>query len=170
MLVGTPTEINLNILNEESTPEMFENKGSYILGVLLEGQFKSVFQNRILPFKVDKPLYKSEENKMIIISDGDIIKNHLDQNYQPLELGYDKWINKLYGNKELIMNSVNYLMDDRGLINLRTKEVKIPMLDKVKVYQDYNYIQMLTFGLPVLLIAVFGLIFTFLRRRSFVKK
>jgi ABC-type uncharacterized transport system involved in gliding motility auxiliary subunit len=87
-----------------------------------------------------------------------------------LELGYDKWINKLYGNKELIMNSVNYLMDDRGLINLRTKEVKIPMLDKVKVYQDYNYIQMLTFGLPVLLIAVFGLIFTFLRRRSFVKK
>jgi gliding-associated putative ABC transporter substrate-binding component GldG len=62
MLVGTPTEINLNILNEESTPEMFENKGSYILGVLLEGQFKSVFQNRILPFKVDKPLYKSEYN------------------------------------------------------------------------------------------------------------
>ncbi len=170
LLQGTPSEVSLDIVNEKTTPEIYADKGSYILGVLLEGQFKSVFENRILPFKIENPKYLSTENKMIIVSDGDIIRNQLDQNYQPLEIGYDKWTNKMYGNKEFIFNSVNYLLDDSGLINLRTKEVKIPVLDKIKVFENYTTIQILIFTIPVLILLIIGFLFTLVKRKSYVKK
>ncbi|MDR2222883.1 MAG: gliding motility-associated ABC transporter substrate-binding protein GldG [Flavobacteriaceae bacterium] len=170
MLTGTPNEITLDILNEEGKPEMYEGKGNYILGVLLEGKFKSVFQNRVLPFSYQGVKYEGVENKMIVISDGDIISNQLDQNYQPLELGYDKWMNRLYGNKEFVMNAVNYLLDDNGLIQLRTKEVKIPMLDKMRVYQDYSFIQVIAIALPMLILVLAGVGFVMLRKRLFIRK
>ncbi|MBB1150135.1 MULTISPECIES: gliding motility-associated ABC transporter substrate-binding protein GldG [unclassified Myroides] len=170
LTVGTPTEINLNMINEETSPEHYKNKGNYILGVLLEGQFKSVFENRILPFALPNAKKRSEETKMIVISDGDIIKNQLDQNYQPMELGYDKWTNKLYGNKEFLFNAVNYLLDDSGLINLRTKEVKIPVLDKMRVFERYSTIQIIVLGIPILVVLLIGFLFSFFKRKAFVKK
>ncbi|MDR0228880.1 MAG: gliding motility-associated ABC transporter substrate-binding protein GldG [Flavobacteriaceae bacterium] len=170
MLTGTPNEITLDILNEEGKPEMYEGKGNYILGVLLEGKFNSTFKNRVLPFPYKDVKYEGVDNKMIVIADGDIISNQLDQNYQPLELGYDKWVNRLYGNKEFVMNAVNYLLDDSGLIQLRTKEVKIPMLDKMRVYQDYTFIQIVTILLPLLILGLLGVGFVLLRKRLFVRK
>ncbi len=169
-LVGVPGEISFNVLKEEITPEFYEGKGSYILGVLLEGEFPSVFKNRVLPFTIDKPLSESKQTQMIVISDGDIIRNQLDDKGMPLELGYDKWTNMLYGNKELLVNSVNYLLDDTGLINLRTKEVKIPMLDKVSVEREYTSIQMKVLVIPIVLVVVFGTIFILIRKRKFNKK
>ncbi|AJA69864.1 gliding-associated putative ABC transporter substrate-binding component GldG [Myroides sp. A21] len=169
-LVGVPGEISFNVLKEEVTPEFYEGKGSYILGVLLEGEFPSVFKNRVLPFTIDKPLSESKQTQMIVISDGDIIRNQLDDKGMPLELGYDKWTNMLYGNKELLVNSVNYLLDDTGLINLRTKEVKIPMLDKVSVEREYTSIQMKVLVIPIALVVVFGTIFILIRKRKFNKK
>ena len=97
------------------------------------------------------------------------IKNQLDKNYQPLELGYDKWTNKLYGNKEFLMNCVNYLLDNNGLINIRSKVVNLPILDKEKVYDNYTSAQMVSVGLPLLILAIFGLLFTFLRKRKYSK-
>ncbi|MDM1065009.1 gliding motility-associated ABC transporter substrate-binding protein GldG [Myroides odoratimimus] len=169
-LVGVPGEISFNVLKEEVTPEFYEGKGSYILGVLLEGEFPSVFKNRVLPFTIDKPLSESKPTQMIVISDGDIIRNQLDDKGMSLELGYDKWTNMLYGNKELLVNSVNYLLDDTGLINLRTKEVKIPMLDKVSVEREYTSIQMRVLVIPIVLVVVFGTIFILIRKRKFNKK
>jgi gliding-associated putative ABC transporter substrate-binding component GldG len=106
---------------------------------------------------------------MIVVSDGDIIKNQLDKNYQPLELGYDKWTNKLYGNKEFMMNCVNYLLDDNGLINIRSKEVSLPILDKEKVYTTYTRSQLITVGLPIVILGIFGLLFTYIRKRKYSK-
>lgn len=169
-LVGTPTEINLEVINEETTPEMYEGKGNYILGILLEGEFTSVFKNRVLPFALKNAVYEGKPTKMIVVSDGDIIKNQLDNRGIPLELGYDKWMNKLYGNKEFLLNSVNYLLDDSGLINLRTKEVKIPMLDKVRVSEKYIAIQIIALVVPILIVIVFGVLFFFIGKRFFVKK
>lgn len=163
LTVGTPTEINLDMINEESNPEHYSEKGNYILGVLLEGQFKSVFENRVLPFALPNAKKRSEDNKMIVISDGDIIKNQLDQNYQPMELGYDKWTNKLYGNKEFLFNAVNYLLDDSGLINLRTKEVKIPVLDKMRVFERYSTIQFIVLGIPILVVLLLGFLTSLVR-------
>ncbi|KUF43331.1 gliding motility-associated ABC transporter substrate-binding protein GldG [Myroides marinus] len=169
-LVGTPNEISFEVINEQTTPESYQGKGSYILGVLLEGNFPSVYKNRVMPFTVDKPLSESVNTQMIVISDGDIIKNQLDDKGMPLELGYDKWTNMLYGNKELLLNSVNYLLDDTGLINLRTKEVKIPMLDKLRVEQQYTSIQMKVLVIPIVLVVIFGCIFILVRKRKFIKK
>src|SRR5690606_14583666 len=137
--VGTPSVVSLSgTIQEKTDPNQLKPKQTIPLAVLLEGHFTSVYKNRIIPFKTDNYLNDGKPTKMIVISDGDVIKNQLDQNYQPMELGYDKWTNTLYGNKEFLINAVNYLLDDNGLINLRTKEVKLPLLDKEKVYANYN--------------------------------
>lgn len=170
LAVGTPTEVNLSMIKDEATPEHYAGKGNYITGVLLEGEFKSVFENRILPFALPNAKKVSTDTKMIVISDGDIITNQLDQNYQPMELGYDKWTNKLYGNKEFLFNAVNYLLDDTGLINLRTKEVKIPVLDKMRVFENYVTIQLIVLLIPIIVVVLIGFLFSFFKRRAFVKK
>jgi gliding-associated putative ABC transporter substrate-binding component GldG len=164
--VGTPVEVDLKMVNEKPNPEDY-NLGNIPVSVLLEGTFSSVFENRVLAFKDPDFQSKGKKSKMIVVSDGDIIKNQLDDNGQPLELGYDKWTNKMYANKEFLMNCVNYLLDDTGLINIRSKEVDLPLLDKEKVYEEYTYTQFLTVGLPLVLLLLFGIAITYLRKRQF---
>lgn len=164
--VGTPVEVDLKMVNEKPNPEDY-NLGNIPVSVLLEGTFSSVFENRVLAFKDPDFQSKGKKSKMIVVSDGDIIKNQLDDNGQPLELGYDKWTNKMYANKEFLMNCVNYLLDDTGLINIRSKEVDLPLLDKEKVYEEYTYTQFLTVGLPLVLLLLFGIVITYLRKRQF---
>jgi len=169
-LIGAPVEVNLDMVTERPEQSEFNGKGNIPVAVLLEGKFHSVYQNRVLPFaeKTFIPEAK-KDNKMIVISDGDVIKNGIDKNFQPLELGYDKWTNKLYGNKEFMMNCVNYLLDDSGLINIRNKEVSLPILDKEKVYANYTTSQFITVGLPIVVLAIFGLVFTYLRKRKYAR-
>lgn len=164
--IGTPVEINLKIVNEKPKPADYQ-AGNIPLSILLEGQFSSVFDNRVLAFKDDSFQSKGKQTKMIVVSDGDIIKNQLDENGEPLELGFDKWTNSVYSNKEFLMNCVNYLLDDNGLINIRSKEVDLPLLDKEKVYENYTYTQFLTVGLPLVLLLFFGIILTYLRKREY---
>ena len=168
--VGVPAEINLNLVQEKTDISEYLNKGNMPVAVLLEGKFNSVYQNRVLPF--DDKTFKNQNakpNKMIVISDGDVIKNQLDKDGIPLELGFDKWTNNLYGNKEFMLNCVNYLLDENGLINIRGKEIDIPTLDKEKVYQNYTQTQFLNLGLPLLVLGIFGFVFTFLRKRKYAK-
>jgi gliding-associated putative ABC transporter substrate-binding component GldG len=166
-LIGTPVEVNLNMVSERPEQGEFKNTGNIPMAVLLEGNFHSVYQNRVMPFQEKTFQAVGKDNKMIVISDGDLIRNQLDKNFQPLELGYDKWTNKLYGNKEFLMNCVNYLLDDSGLINIRSKEVNLPLLDKEKVYDRYTQTQWITVGLPIVVLAIFGFVFTFLRKRKY---
>ena len=166
-LIGTPVEVNLNMVSERPEQGEFKNTGNIPMAVLLEGKFHSVYQNRVMPFQEKTFQAVGKDNKMIVISDGDLIRNQLDKNFQPLELGYDKWTNKLYGNKEFLMNCVNYLLDDSGLINIRSKEVNLPLLDKEKVYNSYTQTQWITVGLPIVVLAIFGFVFTFLRKRKY---
>jgi len=168
-LVGAPVEVKLEMVNDRPEQAEFLNKGNIPVAVLLEGKFHSAFENRVIPFQENSFQSIGKTNKMIVISDGDVIKNQLDKNYQPLELGYDKWTNKLYGNKEFLLNCVNYLLDDNGLINIRSKVVNLPILDKEKVYENYTSAQIISVGLPILILVVFGLLFTFLRKRKYSK-
>ena len=165
--IGTPTDINLNSVNEETTPADYLNKGNIPLAVLLEGKFHSMFENRILAFDQNNFQAKGNSSKMVVISDGDIIKNQLDKNGMPVELGYDQRSGNLYDNKDFLMNCVNYVLDDTGLINIRSKDLDLPLLDKEKVYENYTNIQLLTIGLPIAILGVFGLLFTFLRKRKY---
>ena len=165
--IGTPAEINLNVVNEETSPNHYQNTGNIIMGVLLEGTFKSVFENRVLAF--DQKDFKTQgaPNKMIVIADGDIIKNQLDKNGAPVELGLDQRTGILYDNKDLMFNCVNYLLDDTGLINIRSKDLDLPLLDKEKVYDNYTQTQILTLGLPIFIVGLFGFVFTYIRKKTY---
>ncbi|TRX40900.1 gliding motility-associated ABC transporter substrate-binding protein GldG [Flavobacterium restrictum] len=167
--VGTPAEISLNSVTEQTTPAAYADKGNLPVAVLLEGNFHSMFENRVLPFEQKTFENKGKNNKMIVISDGDLIRNQLDKNDQPVELGYDQKSGNLYDNKDFIMNCVNYLLDDNGLINIRSKDIDLPLLDKEKVYENYTRTQILTIGLPILILVLFGVVFTFLRKRKYSK-
>lgn len=167
--IGTPAEINLDIVAEETSPKDYVNKGNLPLSVLLEGSFSSVFENRVLPFKESNFLAKGKPTKMIVIADGDIARNQLDKNMMPVELGYDQRSGNLYDNKDFIMNSINYLLDDTGLINIRSKDLDLPLLDQEKVHENYNKTQFITIGLPILILLVFGLLFTYIRKKKYSK-
>lgn len=167
--VGTPAEINLNMVTEKTTPEEYLNKGNKPLAVLLEGSFHSAFENRVLPFKDNLFTAQGKPTKMIVIADGDLARNQLDKNLEPVELGYDQRTGNLYDNKDFIMNSINYLLDDTGLINIRSKDVELPLLDKEKVYQSYTLTQFVTIGVPILILLLFGFAFTFIRKRKYSK-
>jgi len=166
-VVGTPVEVRLDMVQERPEPTEFKDGGNIPMAVLLEGKFHSVFENRVLPFKDGSFRPEDKPGKMIVVSDGDIIRNQLDKDFRPLELGYDKWTNKLYGNKEFLTNCVNYLLDDTGLINIRNKEVKLPILDQEKVYQAYSTIQAVTVAVPIVLLLIFGVAFTLVRKRRY---
>lgn len=164
--IGIPTVVSLDMISEETTPKDYPNGGLIPVAVLLEGSFTSMYNNRVLPFKDGKFLSKSAPTKMIVISDGDVIKNQIDKG-APIELGYDKYTSQYFGNKEFILNSVNYLLDDNGLINIRSKDVTLPLLDKQSVQDNYSQTQMLTVALPIVLLGIFGLLFTYLRKKKY---
>ena len=164
-LEGTPREIGLDLVTEPVDPKTFKNE-SQILAVLLEGTFKSAFANRLKPFKIDDPKNSSTTTKMVVVSDGDIIKNDIVKN-RPQQLGFDRWTGKLYGNKEFLLNTVNYLLDDNGLINIRTKKVEVAFLDQDKIAKQNTYWKLLNIGVPLLLLILFGFVFTIMRKKTF---
>jgi gliding-associated putative ABC transporter substrate-binding component GldG len=165
--IGTPVEVQLDMVMERPEREDFENSGFHPLAVLLEGNFTSMYQHRILPFAYQDFVADGETTKMIFVADGDMIKNQVDRNFKPLELGYDRWTNNFYANKEFVLNSVNYLLDDNGLINIRSKEVNLPLLDIEKVYDNYRLIQMITLLIPLMLLLLFGLFFIYVRKKKY---
>ncbi|WP_224485538.1 gliding motility-associated ABC transporter substrate-binding protein GldG [Robertkochia aurantiaca] len=163
--IGTPTEIELDIVNRQPDRETF-NEGNQPLAVLLEGSLTSTYQNRVLPFELKDFKKEGIDTRLIVVADGDIIRNDL-QNGQPLELGYDKWTNNFYGNKEFLMNSVNYLLDDNGLINIRSKEVELAFLDRQRAVAERSRWQLVNIGLPIAVILLFGWIFSLLKKRKY---
>ena len=165
-IIGTPSVVSLEMIGEETSERDYINGGFIPVAALLEGSFTSMYNNRVLPFKDDKFLNKSIPTKMIVISDGDVIKNQLDKG-EPIELGYDKYTATYFGNKEFILNCVNYLLDDTGLINIRSKDVSLPLLDKQSVHDSYSQTQMLTVALPIVLLGIFGFLFTYLRKKKY---
>ena len=162
---GAPTNISLaNVTN--APDEASYNLGPQNLAVLLEGEFSSVYDKRVLPFKVKDFKSKSETTKMIVISDGDVIKNEVIRN-RPLELGFDQLTGKSFGNKEFLLNTINYLLDDSGLINIRTKDINIAFLDADKVKDSKTTWQFINIALPLILLALFGFVFNYLRKRKY---
>ncbi|RIV74351.1 gliding motility-associated ABC transporter substrate-binding protein GldG [Flagellimonas aequoris] len=162
---GVPRQISLDMIMTQPDQATYNN-GNLPLAVLIEGNFTSMYKNRVKPLKLANAMEEGPANKMIVISDGDIIKNQL-RNNRPLELGYDKWTSNFYGNKEFLVNSTNYLLDNTGLINIRNKKVAIPLLDVKKIAEQKTKWQIINIGLPVLLTLVFGLFFGFYRKRKF---
>ena len=163
--VGTPAIIELNSIANEPKEEEYST-GFQITGLLTEGVFNSMYTNRVKPFNVDNFRKKSLYNKMVVISDGDIGRNQL-QKGKPFDLARDKWTDEQFGNKEFLLNTVDYLLDDNGLIELRNKNIQINLLDKKRAYQEKTYWQFINIALPLLILITFGFIFHYLRKRKY---
>lgn len=168
-----PTIISLDMARQDPDPAQF-NQPFQNIAILLEGRFESLFLNRIPPTIAEDRtigfLPASEKTSMIVVTDGDIIKNQVNfgqGGYEPLPLGYDKYTRQSFGNKDFIMNAVNYLCDDSGLISARSRELKLRLLDSTRVKAEKLKWQLINVLLPVLLVLVFGLVQHFLRRRRY---
>ena len=162
---GTPNFIALQSIADEPIEEDYRN-GNQLLAVLLEGDFNSAYRNRVHPFKT--PIYKANAsgNKMIVIADGDVGKNQILKK-EPYDLSRDKWTNEQFGNKDFLLNAVDYLLDDIGLMELRNKSLQIPILDKQRAFRERTYWQFINLGIPVLMLLVFGIGFHWLRKRKY---
>jgi ABC-2 type transport system permease protein len=171
--VNVPVVVDLSIVNEPLDPARFTTP--YLpAAILLEGNFTSVFENRISPVaytpKKFSILEESKPTKMIVISDGDIISNHVrgvGKNIEILPLGYDRFTKQTFGNKELILNCVNYLCDMQNLLEARTKEYKLRLLDRAKTKQQRLKWQLINVLLPIIIIAFLGVVFTYFRKKKY---
>jgi len=163
-LTGLPAIVSLSSIADKTDLESF-NSNPQILGVLLEGNFTSAYNHRAQAFDTDFRT-KSSPNKMIVISDGDIVANQI-QNGQPTPLDSDKWTGQRFGNKDFLLNSVAYLLDDNGILSLRSKSLDIKVLNKEKVVNDKGFVQFVTIALPLLLLALFGFIYSYYRKRKY---
>ncbi|MEO1485850.1 MAG: gliding motility-associated ABC transporter substrate-binding protein GldG [Bacteroidota bacterium] len=164
---GAPKQVGLDIIQKAPDKDTYTD-GNKPLAVLIEGEFNSAYKNRVKPFKFAGALDSGKANKMIVISDGDVIKNQL-RNGRPLELGYDKWTNSSYGNKEFLVNCANYLLDDTGLINIRNKRVSIPLLDVEKTAAKKSFWQFINVGLPLAITLILAILIPYFRKRTYAK-
>ena len=174
-LLKAPLYIRLSEVKDQMVRSEF-NKPNQIIAVLLEGKFPSLFRNRqakdILP-EVSAPIVtQSVPTKMIVVADGDLIANDVRMSPKgPMitALGYDKYTRQTFGNKEFVINAIDYLTDESGLMALRAKEFKLRILDKARIRDERFKWQMANTVLPVLLVIGFGLYYNSLRKKRYAK-
>jgi ABC-2 type transport system permease protein len=110
---------------------------------------------------------------MIVVGDGDIIKNEVRQrntgNPRIMPLGFDEAKNQTYGNKQFILNAVNYLTDDEGWMVLRTRNYRLRLLDRDKIANEADFWKMINVGIPLLLVLIAGIIVPLVRKKRFGK-
>jgi len=141
--------------------------GIKVSGVLLEGNFKSVFQNQ-KKFGGLKFL-KEGQSKMIVIADGDIMRNPVSTRGGNFPTGYDRYSQITFANKKFLLNCIDYLIDDNGLIEIRGKELGLRLLDPTKIREEKTYWQLLNILAPIILIVLFGALNFWVRRRKYAR-
>lgn len=170
-VLNSPVNVSLQMLKQKQDASLF-NSGAKDVAILLEGEFSSAFKNRLTPeMELNSQMgYKdfSDTTAMIVIADGDVVRNDF-MNGQLLPLGYDKYTRQMYGNKEFLINCVNYLCGDQDLIPLRSREVIMRRLDVAKIEREKTAWQIVNVALPVVLIVLFGILLAVLRKKTFTK-
>jgi len=163
--ITLPAAISLSEIDAEIDPTAYRS-GPKNLAVIAEGTFTSAYKNRVKPFQLPNGMDESKPTGIFLAADGDIIKNQVDRG-QPQDLGYDMRTGQFYGNKEFLMNVVNYLLADDNLIALRNKDIKIPFLDIKRSYDDRTYWQVINIITPLLLVLGAGFVFLWMRKRKY---
>jgi len=170
-VLGPPVRVALNDLQDELSEASF-NDGIKHMGYLLEGTFTSLYSNRLLPkgFDAKQFIQKGVEGKVVVIADGDLIVNEFDpETEEPLALGVEAFSKNTFGNEQLLLNLLDYMVDDAALIETRSRQVKIRPLDKVKVKNERSLMQFINMVLPVLAILLIGVIKWGWRKRKFTQ-
>lgn len=172
-VVRAPTRISLDMVKFEPQKAQY-NQRNIPIAALLEGEFESVYKNRVTDLISSNPLMKFKERskptKMIVVADGDMIGNYVKESTKEYyALGYDRFTKKLYANKDFILNCINYLIDDSGLMLTNSKSLTIRLLDKEKVKSNKTLWQTLNISTPILLILILGGIVFYYRKRKYTK-
>jgi ABC-2 type transport system permease protein len=169
-----PFEVSFDLLRSQPKPQDFP-KSNQPIAVLLEGKFSSYFENRVTP-DMQKGLetlgmnFKNEgqATKIVVIADGDVARNTVNMqqgSYKPLGLNdYEKYV---FANKSLMLNVIEYLLDNNGVMEARGKEIKLRMLDKTKAHTEKTMWQILNVILPLLLLGIFAIIFLYYRKKKY---
>ena len=171
---GAPVFISLSMLKQSPDRRFFPQKGQNV-AYLLKGSFPSLYANRI-PQEIadDQAMQFKEESEptaMIVVADGDIIRNQIDiRRKMPLALGYDQFTGITYANKEFVENCISYLVDGEGLIDIRSRELKVRLLDMTKVNQERTKWQLINTIVPIAAIIALGFVMAFIRKRKYSKK
>jgi gliding motility-associatede transport system auxiliary component len=175
-ILASPAKVSWQSIQTEEDYRAF-NKGMVPVAVLLEGIFPSLYANRLSPESkagieaAGQPVKKeSVPNKMIVISDGDIALNAVTQNEGPLPMGMNTYTKYQYANRDFIQNSIEYLVDESGILEARNKDFTLRLLDKKKLEEGKTKWQMINIVLPILLILLFGLAYQLGRKRRYQHK
>jgi gliding-associated putative ABC transporter substrate-binding component GldG len=175
----TPARISLSMLRYPPRPELF-NKGNLPTAVLLEGRFSSAFQDRLpqdflqilrdsvkQPFK---PVADSADGAIIVVSDGDIFLNGVNQKTGPEEMGYWRFTNTRFANKAIVLNCLEYLTDPSGILEARNKELRLRLLDAGRVERERNTWQAINLAIPLGIVLIFASAYIFFRKRKYEAK
>ena len=170
---GAPVLISLEMLKQRPSQKMFSQKGKNI-AYLLEGSFESLYANRMTQQLLDSEEIgfkdKSLPTSMIVVADGDIIRNQFDiRRGTPLPLGFDQYTNVTYGNKDFINNAVSYLVDGEGLLSIKSREVKIRLLDARKIQNQSTVWQVINVVVPSVVIMILGAALALTRKKKYTK-
>ena len=165
-LIGVPVEINFDEIGKKPDLKKY-TAGQQFTGVLLQGKIHSAYKGRVKPFHTSLNKDKARTS-LIVISDGDIIRNQTDKN-RPLELGFDKWSKIKYDNKTFLQNAVDYLLDNQGVILLKNKERKLKFLDKNKIISDLRFWQFINTLVPLIFLFGFIMGFHLYRKKKYGK-
>lgn len=169
---NVPSIVSMEVVNIEKNGYYF-NRRNLIVGSILEGVFPSAFTNRMVPEGIrsaERTITESKPTKMVVIADGDVIRNDVQgkgENMNILPLGYDRYMNQQFGNKEFLLNAVNYLTDDDGWMSLRSREIKLRLLNKPAIIGQRTFWQVINVVLPLVVLGLFGLAFNFVRKRRY---
>ncbi len=165
-----PVRLSLEIIGKQPDPNAF-NKPNLPVAVLLEGKFESLYKNRNISHLANQiPNFKtqSKETKIIVVGDGDIARNEVASNGEVFPLGYDRNSGLKYeGNKEFLLNAVNYLCGDSALMKLRMRELQLRLLDKQRIQEERTKWQVINVLMPILIILIFAFALFFIRKRKY---
>ncbi len=167
--MSAPHILSLRAIEQQPDPKDFQSPPKTV-AVLLEGKFTSDWKNRPLPEDFKQPFtiaQQSKPTKMIVISDGDVFKNQVGTDGSAYPLGFDHYTQQNYGNKNLLLNMVDYLTDDSGLISLRNKEIQLRLLSKARVRSEKLYWQLINTIMPLLLVLIFAIFQHYMRKRRY---
>lgn len=185
-LFKSPVRINYGIVDVE--PNFNRGEADFPVAMLLEGKFTSAFENRISEAFLEsadfQTKFKSDSTKMLVVADGDIIRNEVDSKivdgktqFEPIPLKYDVFGVRnpnntpkyVYGNKDFVLNSIDYMLDDFSLIDVRAKTITLRVLDTQKINDEKDIWRLLNIGVPLLFIIILALIQILVRRNNYAK-
>jgi ABC-2 type transport system permease protein len=167
----------ISLSEADSPPERSRFNRSFLpVAVLLEGKFRSAFINRMVNGLVEDKNFRimeeSRPTKMIIVADADIIRNEVSRTgseLTPLPLGQDRYTKMTFGNKDFLINCLNYLVNDNGIMELRSRELKLRLLDKNVIRLNRSVIQIINIFIPVILVILSGMVYGYFRRKKYAR-